>query len=89
MRGLEKIENGLKNGKIGLRSADIGRYGPAPAENIKFYWQNILFELKKPIWPETGQLQSVNRDFVVKLSDFGSAVERQNDFGEMWDRGIL
>ena len=39
MRGLEileKIENGLKNGKIGLQSADISRYGPAPAENIKF-----------------------------------------------------
>ena len=36
MRGLEileKIENGLKNGKIGLRSADIGRYRPAPAEH--------------------------------------------------------
>ena len=36
MRGLEileKIENGLKNSKISLRSADIGRYGPALAEN--------------------------------------------------------
>ena len=39
MRGLEileKIENGLKNSKIGLRSANIGCYGLALAENIKF-----------------------------------------------------
>ena len=85
MRGLEileKIENGLKNGKIGLRSADIGRYGPAPAENIKFLLAKYFIWIKKPIRPETGRLQSVNRHFEVKLSDFGSAVERQNDFGD-------
>ena len=84
MRGLEileKIKNGLKNGKIGLRSADIGHYGPAPAEHIIFIGK-LLYLNKKPIRPETGRLQSVNRHFEVKLSDFGSAVERQNDFGD-------
>ena len=49
MRGLEileKIENGLKNGKIGLRSADIGHYGPAPAEHIIFIGK-LLYLNKK------------------------------------------
>ena len=50
MRGLEileKIENGLKNGKIGLRSADIGRYfWPAPAKN-KIFIGKILYLNKK------------------------------------------
>ena len=49
MRGLEileKIKNGLKNGKIGLRSADIGRYGPAPAKN-KIFIGKILYFNKK------------------------------------------
>ena len=49
MRGLEileKIENGLKNSKIGLRSADIGRYGPAPAKN-NFFIGKILYLNKK------------------------------------------
>ena len=49
MRGLEilkKIENGLKNGKIGLRSADIGRYGPTLAET-KIFIGKILYLNKK------------------------------------------
>ena len=52
MRGLEileKIENGLKNGKIGLRSADIGnigRYGPTLAET-KIFIGKIFYLNKK------------------------------------------
>ena len=49
MRGLEileKIENGLKNGKIGLRSADIGRYGQTLAETKNFIGK-ILYLNKK------------------------------------------
>ena len=65
-----------------LLSADIGCYGPALAENIKFLLAKYFIWIKKPIRPETGRLQSVNRHFEVKLSDFGSAVERQNDFGD-------
>ena len=84
MRGLEileKIKNGLKKAKSASDrpiSAVIGRHRP----NMKLLLAKYFIWIKKPIRPETGRLQSVNRHFEVKLSDFGSAVERQNDFGD-------
>ena len=84
----ERFGNTGKKSKTALKtakSADIGRYWPAPAgtgRKLKFLLAKYFIWIKKPIRPETGWLQSVNRHFEVKLSDFGSAVERQNDFGD-------
>ena len=80
----ERFGNTGKNQKRQNRPP-IGRYRPLWAgtgRKHKILLAKYFIWIKKPIRPETGWLQSVNRHFEVKLSDFGSAVEQQNDFGD-------